>query len=109
MIVRRWHATIRSEDEKAYIDYIMATGASAYRETPGNLGFQVLSRDLGRGVTEVVTLSWWRDLAAIKAFAGDDYEQSKYYADDDRFLLTKTDRVEHYDVAISNMQLPENS
>jgi heme-degrading monooxygenase HmoA len=106
MILRRWHATIRSEDEKAYVDYIMATGASAYRETQGNLGFQVLSRDLGQGVTEVVTLSGWQDIAAIKAFAGDDYEQSKYYADDDRFLLTKTDRVEHYDVAISDIQLP---
>ena len=35
---------------------------AGYRRTPGNEGAQLLTRDLGDGRTEIITLSWWTDL-----------------------------------------------
>ena len=36
----------------------------------------------------MITLSWWTDLDAIRAFAGDDIEIAKYYLEDDDYLST---------------------
>jgi heme-degrading monooxygenase HmoA len=98
MILRRWSALIRSEDEDAYRAYIEATGSADYASTPGNLGFQMLFRALGDGRTEVTTLSWWRSLDDIKAFAGEDIDIARYYPEDARFLLTRPKTVEHHRV-----------
>ncbi len=67
-ILRRWKSRIRTADREAYTDYVARTGGGDYRSTPGNLGFQMLLRDLGDGTTEVTTLSWWTSIDAIKAF-----------------------------------------
>ena len=98
VILRRWTGRIRSADEQAYIRYIEGTGLAEYRATPGNLGCQMLMRALDGGVTEVSTLSWWRSMDAVRAFAGPDAEIPVYYPEDDRFLLERTDRVEHHRV-----------
>lgn len=63
----------------------------------------MLLRDLGDGTTEVVTLSWWTSIEAIKAFAGEDHERARYYPEDDRYLLEKPEGVEHSDVVIDGM------
>ncbi|UIJ45086.1 antibiotic biosynthesis monooxygenase [Sphingomonas cannabina] len=99
VILRRWSARIRTADERAYADYILATGLDDYRATPGNLGYQMLFRALGDGTSEVTTLSWWTSLAAIEAFAGADPTLARYYPEDDRFLLDRPERVEHHRVA----------
>lgn len=79
---------------------VRSSGVADYGTTPGNLGFQMLLRDLRDGTTEVVTLSWWTSIEAIKAFAGEDHERARYYPEDDRFLLEKPEVVEHSDVVI---------
>ncbi|WP_420139665.1 hypothetical protein [Sphingomonas sp.] len=103
-ILRRWASRIRTEDEAAYIAYIGDTGLADYRATPGNLGAQMLLRTLGDGTSEVTTLSWWTDMDAIRAFAGDAIETARYYPDDDRFLLDKPEHVEHHRIVAG--QLP---
>ena len=95
-ILRRWTSRIRSCDEDAYSDYIRRTGLEDYRQTPGNMGAQMLLRPLGDGTTEVTTLSWWTSMEAIIAFAGPDPEIARYYPEDDRFLLEKPVSVEHH-------------
>ena len=100
MILRRWRGRIRTGDRQAYADYIGGTGAADYRATPGNLGFQMVFRDLGDGSSEVTTLSWWRALEDIKAFAGADIALARYYPEDDRFLLDRPREVEHHEVAL---------
>ena len=99
MILRRWVARIRTADEREYSAYIAATGGDDYLSTAGNLGWQMLFRDLGDGTSEVTTLSWWTDLEVIKAFAGEDYERARYYPEDDRFLLDRPPGVDHFRVA----------
>jgi hypothetical protein len=99
MILRRWTGRIRTADEAEYRDYIVGTGGSDYTSTHGNLGWQMLFRDLGDGTSEVTTLSWWTGLDVIRGFAGEDYQRARYYPDDDRFLLDRPPNVDHFRVA----------
>jgi len=98
LILRRWSALIRTADRDAYTAYIAGTGGSDYTATPGNRGYQVTMRDLGDGRTEVTTFSWWASLDAIHAFAGEDISIARYYPEDDRFLLTRPEHVEHHQI-----------
>jgi len=106
MILRRWTGRIRTAERADYARYIAGTGGSDYTATPGNLGFQMLFRDLGDGTSEVTTLSWWRSLDDIRGFAGDDIAVARYYPEDDRYLVgERTKTVEHHEVAESSLDL----
>jgi len=102
MILRRWSGTIRARDKRAYLAYIRRTGMREYRATPGNLGAQMVTRDLPRGRVEVATLSWWKNLGSIGAFAGDDIERAHYYPLDRKYLLTRPRKVQHFEVDVGS-------
>ena len=55
MIARMWRGWVRTEQANAYVAYITGTGLREYAATPGNLGCQMWTRDLGDGRTEVLT------------------------------------------------------
>jgi len=78
--------------------YIQGTGIAQYRATPGNLEAHLLTRDLEDGRTEVVTLSFWTSLDAVRAFAGDDVSAAVFYPEDDRFLVGRERTVTHHQV-----------
>jgi uncharacterized protein YndB with AHSA1/START domain/heme-degrading monooxygenase HmoA len=99
MIARMWRGWVRTEKAVEYVDIVERTGMAGYRRTPGNAGAQLLTRDLGGGRTEVITLSWWSSLDDIRAFAGDDIEKAKYYPEDDEYLLDREHAVQHFEVA----------
>jgi uncharacterized protein YndB with AHSA1/START domain/heme-degrading monooxygenase HmoA len=105
MIARMWRGWVRTERLVEYVEVVERTGMDGYRRTPGNAGAQLLTRDLGAGRSEVITLSWWSDLNAIRAFAGDDVEAAKYYPEDDEYLLDREPMVAHFEVAAPH-QLP---
>jgi hypothetical protein len=88
---------LRRELVGEYVAYMRDTGLADYRATPGNLAALIAVRDLDDERAEVITLSWWPSMDAIRGFAGDDVERAVYYLDDDRCLLTKPDRVQHYE------------
>ena len=98
MIARSWRGWIRTEDRDAYVAYVNETGINEYRETPGNQGAWILTRDLGDGRTEMVTLSFWDSREVIEGFAGKDIEKAKYYPEDDRYLVDRDNIVTHYEV-----------
>jgi hypothetical protein len=100
-ILRVWRAEIRRALRQEYVEYVTATGLAAYRATPGNLGASIAVRDLDAERSEIVTLSWWSNAAAIRAFAGDEFERARYFPQDDRFLLSRPEYVLHYDATIS--------
>ena len=99
MIARMWRGRVSTEKAAAYAAYVQETGVASYRTTPGNRGAQLLTRDLGDGRTEIVTLSWWDSLDAIRAFAGDDIAVARYYPEDDEYLVDKEATVAHFTVA----------
>ena len=79
------------------VEYVRTTGIEGYRGTPGNLGAAVAVRDLDADRSEIVTLSWWTSLDAIRAFAGEPVDQARYYPSDDEYLLTRPTTVLHYE------------
>ena len=98
-VARIWRGVIRTEDRDAYNAYLADTGIKEYRQTPGNQGARILTRDLGDGRTEIMTLSFWSSLDSIRAFAGDDISVAVFYPEDDRYLLERDLTVTHYEVA----------
>jgi hypothetical protein len=99
MIVRTWRGWVSSEQVEAYVGYVDATGLASYRKTPGNLGAQIWTRDLGDGRTEVNTVSWWTSLTDIEGFAGQDIEVAVFYPEDDDYLIDRETTVHHHEVA----------
>jgi heme-degrading monooxygenase HmoA len=96
-ILREWRAEIRRSKKDAYVEYVRSTGIGDYLRTPGNLGAAVAVRDLDGTRSEIVTLSWWESLDAIRAFAGDPVDQARYYPKDSEYLLTQPETVLHYE------------
>ena len=96
-VLREWRAEIRRSKRDAYVEYVRGTGIAGYRSTPGNLGAVVAVRDIDAERSEIVTLSWWTSVDAIRAFAGDPVDQARYCPADTEFLLTRPDKVLHYD------------
>jgi heme-degrading monooxygenase HmoA len=95
-ILREWRAEIRRSASAAYVEYVRSTGIVEYRRTPGNLGAVVAVRDIDEARSEIVTLSWWTSLEAIRAFAGDPPDRARYFPEDDEYLLTRPECVRHY-------------
>jgi heme-degrading monooxygenase HmoA len=100
-IMREWRAEVRRALKDEYVVYVKATGIVGYKQTPGNLGAIVATRDIDEERTEIVTLSWWEDEASIKAFAGSNIGRARYYPQDNRCLLTRPETVQHYDCSSS--------
>jgi heme-degrading monooxygenase HmoA len=96
VIARIWRGATRAEDAEAYVEYLRKTGLREYRATPGNEGAWVLWRRV-EDRAEFVTLSFWESHEAIIGFAGDDIERAVFYPEDDRFLISRELRVEHYE------------
>jgi heme-degrading monooxygenase HmoA len=109
VILRKWTGRIRTAHASEYVDYIVGTGLEDYGKTPGNLGYEMLLRDLGNGETEVSTISWWESMASIRAFAGDEPELARYYPEDDKYLLHRPLHVEHHRVIASDLSVPKVS
>lgn len=99
MIARMWRGWAHTGRIEEYVEIVERTGMAGYRATAGNQGAQLLTRDLGDGRTELITLSWWDDLDHIRAFAGADIEAAKYYPEDDEFLIDRETTVSHFEVA----------
>ena len=97
MIARLWHGTTRLDRADAYASVLSERAMPDYRGTPGNLGAQVLRRDEG-DIAHFLTLSYWEDEEAIRAFAGNELLKAKYYPEDEGFLLEFEPTVAHYEV-----------
>jgi heme-degrading monooxygenase HmoA len=96
-VVRMWHGRVPTSKAEAYRVFVNSRAIPDYRSVPGNLSVHVLERREG-DVTHFVTLTFWENLDAIRAFAGEDAEKAKYYPEDDAFLLEFEPRVVHYQV-----------
>ena len=106
MIARLWHGRVPLAKADAYVAYLEATGLADYRATAGNRGAWLLRRDEGE-VAHFTTLTFWDSVAAIVAFAGDDYERARYYPEDDAYLLERAPHVRHFAVVAGTEAPPE--
>jgi len=96
MIVRIWHGRTKTTDAGKYRQYVIDTGITEYTSVKGNLGAQIWQHSEG-DITHIWTVSWWKDVESIKAFAGEEIEKAKYYDGDNKYLLDFEPTVVHYE------------
>lgn len=98
MIARVWSATTASDRLTTYLDHLQRHVMPSLRSIDGFEDVRVLHRQHGDAV-EVIVITYWRSLEAVRAFAGSDVEHA-VVAEEAAALLTRyDDRVRHYDVA----------
>ena len=102
MIMRTWRGAVRSENAEQYLTHQASTGVREYRQTPGNTGALVIRRNRG-DLCEVITVSFWESMNAVRQFAGDDPDQAKFYPGDDELLVEKDLHVDHYEVVSADL------
>ena len=97
MIGRMWHGRVPASKAEAYREFLNARAIPDYQSVRGNLSVHILERSEG-DITHFITLTFWKDMDSIKAFAGNDVEAAKYYPEDQDFLLEFEPKVVHYEV-----------
>ena len=97
MIARVWRGITLKEKADDYLAYLHETGLKDYAGTPGNRGVTVLRREQGEHC-EIMLISLWESMDAVRAFAGENPDRSVYYPEDDQYLLQMEPLVRHYDV-----------
>lgn len=97
MITRMWHGRVPTAKAQAYRAFLNTRAIPDYRSVEGNISVHILERTDG-DVTHFITLTFWKDMGSIKAFAGEDVELAKYYPEDKDYLLEFEPRVVHYEV-----------
>ena len=98
MIARIWRGITLKEKADDYLAYLQETGIKDHAKTPGNRGVTVLRREQGEH-SEIMLISLWDSMDAVRAFAGENPDKSVYYPEDDQYLLQMEPLVRHYEVA----------
>ena len=99
MICRIWHGWTTPANADGYEKLLRSEifHGIAERKIPGYHGIELLRRP-GEPLVEFVTLMWFDSLAAVRDFAGDDYEVA-VVPPAARALLARFDaRSAHYEV-----------
>jgi heme-degrading monooxygenase HmoA len=101
MIARLWHGWTARSDADRY-EHLLRTSVLPGIEgrIDGFAGSYVLRRDDGDEV-EFVTVTLWRSYDAIRAFAGDDYEQAVLEPEAKQLLTRYYTRSEHYETVLT--------
>ena len=99
MISRIWHGWTTQDNADAYEALLkeeILVGIKD-RQIPGYRGIRLLRRDVADGV-EFVTILSFDSLAAVRSFAGEDYEAAVVPPKARALLERFDDRSQHYEV-----------
>lgn len=86
MIVRTWHGCVPLRHAEGFAAHLQKTGVEHSEGTPGNLGARVRRETQGEW-EHFFLATYWENVEAIKAFAGDKYQIAVTYPDDEQFEL----------------------
>jgi heme-degrading monooxygenase HmoA len=95
MIVREWRAWARNAD--AYASHFRRNVLPELQALGGFLGASLLQHQ-NDGVIELLVLSRWSSMDAIREFAGDDVSRAVVEQEAIAVLLRYDQRVKHYEV-----------
>lgn len=96
MITRTWHGRTHRRDGERYLQFLLTEGTREYKEIPGNISVRVW-RAVEDDACHFWTVTEWKDIESIRAFAGQDYSKAKYYPFDEGMLLEFEEHVHHYE------------
>lgn len=101
MIARIWRGRVPAFKADDYYEVLLKTGIKDYVRTAGNKGTFVF-QEIECDVAHFVTLTLWESVSAIRAFAGPEPEDARYYPEDEEFLLEKEPFVRHMEVRFAD-------
>lgn len=104
MVARYWSARARRDTAPQYAQHFNEHVLPVLQKIDGYVTATVLQREVGHSI-EIVVLTYWQSVEAIRGFAGDDLEIA-VVADQARTLFTDYDRrVRHYEVLVTEVPL----
>jgi heme-degrading monooxygenase HmoA len=99
VIARLWHGWTAPENADAYEHFLRTKMFPSIHRVQGYLGADLLRRADGEEIA-FVTITRFESLDAVRAFAGDAYEQAVVEPEARRLLSRFDQRSEHYEVVI---------
>jgi heme-degrading monooxygenase HmoA len=99
VIARLWRGWTAPESADAYENFLRTKMFPSIHRVPGYLGAELLRREDGEEIA-FVTITRFESLDAVRAFAGDDYEQAVVEPEARQLLSRFDERSEHYEVTI---------
>lgn len=97
MIVRTWHGCVPEKYAEGFAKHLEKTGVVHSRSIQGNKGAFV-RREAQDGWEHFFLATYWQDLEAVKAFAGENYHVAVTYPDDEEFELLSDPYVFQHEV-----------
>jgi heme-degrading monooxygenase HmoA len=102
VIARIWHGWAVGENADAYQRLVSEEVLPSIHRIDGFVGYELFRARIEDGETEFVTVTYFESLDAVRAFAGEDYEEA-VVPPEARALLTRFDeRTRHYELLASN-------
>lgn len=101
MITRIWRGWTTHENAPVYEQLLLTEifPGIAARNVAGYQGISLCRRDLGNEV-EFMTIMWFDSIAAVKAFAGEDYETAVVPPKARAVLARFDERSAHYETVV---------
>ena len=99
MIARVWRGWAPQERAGDYQRHYETEVSGQLRDVSGFRGAQLLRRD-EHGEVAFTSITWFTDLDAVRAFAGDDYERAVVEEAAQAALSRWDDSVIHHEVAL---------
>ena len=97
MIARIWHGYTSLENADAYETRLRKDILPGIRRVGGYKGAQLLRRNHANEV-EFITITYFTNLDAVVAFAGEDYTKAVIDKEADKLLTHFDERSTHYDL-----------
>jgi uncharacterized protein len=104
-ILRLWKARSTVERAGEYVQYVTSKVFPALRAIPGHRGAYLLRRALD-GATELVVLTLWQSMEAVRRFAGANPEKAVVEPEARAILASFDDSVTHFEVVHSPESKP---
>jgi hypothetical protein len=102
VIARTWRCRVPQAGAGAAAAHIARTGIAGCREIAGYRGSQLLCRDAGPAVCELVLVTYWESLGAVRQFAGRDISRAVLYPGDADYGIQADGQVTHSEVVCSD-------
>jgi heme-degrading monooxygenase HmoA len=99
MISRLWHGWTKRENADGYEELLRSEILPGIHRVAGFKGALVLRRE-GKDEVEFVTLTMFDSMAAVKEFAGEDYEVALILPEARRLLVRFDARSAHYETVL---------
>jgi heme-degrading monooxygenase HmoA len=101
VIARVWSARTTREWGPLYAEHLRTHVLPSLKAVAGYRGARLWERPLGEGI-EIVVVTHWDSLDAIRGFAGDEIERAVVADEAAALLLEFDDRVRHYELVVTD-------